>query len=161
MDSATEWPLRGRCHTQITMPSRGGAVIRNDAVHSRHLLAHQSCRLQLWHLHIWQVACTHWQYRGQHAIVRAMSNSRLQLLACKCMGSPSLHGRTVDRLLHCKQFEVLTHQGRSVQGVSSAAFPERRQHRRQNCWQPLRPRPGFAAWTDDSSTILPLLKWKP
>ncbi len=27
-------------------------------------------------------------------------------------------------------------------------------------WQPLTPRPGFLAWTDDYSTILPLLKWK-
>ncbi len=27
-------------------------------------------------------------------------------------------------------------------------------------WQPLKPRPGFLAWTDDYSTILPLLKWK-
>ncbi len=26
-------------------------------------------------------------------------------------------------------------------------------------WAPLRPRPGLAAWTDDYSTILPLLKW--
>ncbi|HVF93129.1 MAG TPA: fused MFS/spermidine synthase, partial [Sphingomonas sp.] len=28
-------------------------------------------------------------------------------------------------------------------------------------WMPLTPQPGFAAWTDDYSTILPLLKWKP
>ena len=28
-------------------------------------------------------------------------------------------------------------------------------------WTPLAPRPGFAAWTDDYSTILPLLKWQP
>ncbi len=27
-------------------------------------------------------------------------------------------------------------------------------------WLPLRPRPGLVAWTDDYSTILPLLKWK-
>ena len=27
-------------------------------------------------------------------------------------------------------------------------------------WEPLTPRPGFAAWTDDYSTILPLLKWR-
>ncbi len=27
-------------------------------------------------------------------------------------------------------------------------------------WQPLRARAGFAAWTDDYSTILPLLKWR-
>jgi hypothetical protein len=27
-------------------------------------------------------------------------------------------------------------------------------------WKPLRPRPGFVGWTDDYSTILPLLKWR-
>ena len=26
-------------------------------------------------------------------------------------------------------------------------------------WRPLHPRPGFAGWTDDHSTILPLIKW--
>lgn len=31
-------------------------------------------------------------------------------------------------------------------------------HARDAAWQPVRPRPGFTPWTDDYSTILPLLK---
>lgn len=76
--------------------------------HSRHLLAHQSCRLQFWHLHIWQIACTHWQHSNQHANVRAVKQ-QVSAVGIGMHGEPLRSCRTVDRWLNRKWCKALTH----------------------------------------------------